>query len=207
MDKKKDKDREWKLYTKAYEIASRTGQIKTGTYGDPEQSGILDNYYHLISTEGKLLARFSKDQMRVSKRKGNEDGCGSGCACFMLGLGVSLLAGITLPAFMETNEQKEFRESVLAQNSIANIAKECTRKNTNNEINPTFNVPELNHHKFFPQDGDCNGDLNNLLSAISEEPTRFPSFFYNVVTGQKSCLHEGPTGSHNGCSARRDGKW
>ena len=68
-NKNKGKDREWKLYTKAYEIASRTGQIKTGTYGDPEQSGILENYYHLISTDGKLLARFSLDEMRFTKQK------------------------------------------------------------------------------------------------------------------------------------------
>ena len=54
-NKNKDQDSEWKLYTKAYELASRTGQIKTGTYGDPERSGILDNHYHLISTQGKLL--------------------------------------------------------------------------------------------------------------------------------------------------------
>ena len=203
-NKNKDKDSEWKLYTKAYEIASRTGQIKTGTYGDPEQSGILENYYHSISTDGKLLARFSLDEMRVSKPKGNGNGCGSGCACFMLGIFVSLLAGITLPKFLTL---EEFRGSALAMNSIVIIAKECAIKNTNNEINPTFNVPELDHHKFYPQDGVCNGDLNNLLSAISEKPTRHPSFFYNVVTGQKSCLHEGPTGSLNGCSARRDGKW
>ena len=201
MDKMNNKDREWKLYTKAYEIASRTGQIKTGTYGDPEQSRILDNFYHLISTEGKLLARFSLDQMRVSKQKGN----GSGCACFMLGIFVSLLAGITLPKFLTT---EEFRISGLAMNSIYIIVKECTLKNTNNEVNPTFNVPELDHpYKFYPQDGDCNGDLDNLLSAISDKPTRHPSFFYNLVTRQKSCSHEGPTGSLYGCSARRDGKW
>ena len=54
-NKNKDKDSEWKLYTKAYELASRTGKIKTGAYGDPEQSGILDNYYHLISTEENFL--------------------------------------------------------------------------------------------------------------------------------------------------------
>ena len=203
-NKNKGKDREWELYTKAYEIASRTGKIKTGTYGDPEQSGILEKYYHLISTDGKLLARFSLDKMRVSKQKGNGYGCGSGCACFMLGIFVSLLAGITLPKFLTL---EEFRGSALAMNSLAIIAKECAIKNTNNEINPTFNVPELDHHKFYPQDGVCNGDLNNLLSAISEKPTKHPSFFYNVVTGQKSCLHEGPTGSLNGCSARRDGKW
>ena len=204
-NKNKDKDSEWKLYTKAYEIASRTGQIKTGTYGDPEQSGILDNYYHLISTEGKLLARFSLDQMRVSKQKGNGNGSGSGCACFMLGIFVSLLAGMTLPKFLTT---EEFRKSGLAMNSIYSIAKECAIKNANNEINPTFNVPELDHpYKFYPQDGDCNGDLNNLLSAISDKPTRHPSFFFNMVTGQKSCLHEGPTGSLYGCSARRDGEW
>ena len=204
-NKNKGKDREWELYTKSYEIASRTGKIKTGTYGDPEQSGILENYYHLISTEGKLLARFSLDKMRVSKQKGNGNGCGSGCACFMLGIFVSLLAGISFPKFLQHEEF--IRGSGLAMNSIAFIAKECAIKNNNNEINPTFNVPELDHHKFYPQDGDCNGDLNNLLSAISEKPTRHPSFFYNVVTGQKSCLHEGPTGSLNGCSARRDGKW
>jgi len=107
-DKNKDNDREWKLYTKAYQIASRTGQIKTGTYSDLEQSGILDNYYHLISTEGKLLTRFSLDQMRASKQKGNWDvsgsGCASGCVCFLLGIFISLLAGITLPKFLTLGE-------------------------------------------------------------------------------------------------------
>jgi len=61
-NKNKSKDREWELHTKAYGIALRIGQIKTGTYGDPEQSGILENYYHLISSKGKLLARFSLEK-------------------------------------------------------------------------------------------------------------------------------------------------
>ena len=56
----------------------------------------------------------------------------------MLGIFVSLLAGITLPKFLTL---EEFRGSALAMNSIAIIAKECAIKNTNNEINPTFNVP------------------------------------------------------------------
>ena len=202
-NKNKDKDREWKLYTKAYELASRTGQIKTGTYGDPEQSGILDNYYHLISTEGKLLARFSLDQMRASKS--SENGCGSGCAWFMLGGGVTLatlVAAITLPVFLESPPAAS-----RATNLLATIAKECAVKKADGEINPTFGIPEVKHYIFSPENGDCNGDPNNLLSAISKKPSKYPSFFYNVVTGQKSCLHKGPTGSLLGCSARKDGEW
>ena len=202
-NKNKDKVREWELYTKAYEIASNKEQIKTGTYGDPEQSGILDNYYHLISTEGKLLARFSLDQMRASESSGNS--CGSGCAWFMLGGGVTLatlVAAITLPVFLESPPAAS-----RATNWLATIAKECAAKKADGDINPTFSIPEVKHYIFSPVNGDCNGDPNDLLSATSRKPSKYPSFFYNVVTQERSCLHKGPTGPLLGCSARKNGKW
>ena len=91
--------------------------------------------------------------------------------------------------------------------TLATITKECAQKKADGQINPTFNIPKLDHYTFSPVNGDCNGDQNNLLSAISRKPSKYPSFFYNVVTGQKSCLHKGPTGTFLGCSARKNGKW
>ena len=91
--------------------------------------------------------------------------------------------------------------------TLSTIAKVCEAKKTDGQINPTFSIPKLDHYTFSPVNGDCNGDQNNLLSAISRKPSKYPSFFYNVVTGQKSCLHKGPTGTFLGCSARKNGKW
>ena len=94
-----------------------------------------------------------------------------------------------------------------ATNTLATIAKECEVKKAYGDINPTFSIPKLEHYIFNPVNGDCNGDPNNLLSFISRKPSKYPSFFYNVVTGQKSCLHKGPTESLLGCSARKNGEW
>ena len=213
-NKNKDKDREWKLYTKAYELASRTGQIKTGTYGDPEQSGILDNYYHLISTEGKLLARFSIDQMRASKSIGN--GCGSGCAWFMLGGGVTLatlIIGITLPVLMESPPA-----GITATNRISIIAKECAAKIADGQINPTFIVPEVNGYKFKKNNNagfylennrklsgsTINCPTKGKIKIVSEDESKNPTFSYNLDTGKKVCTAESGTEAEKLCS---NGTW
>ena len=96
---------------------------------------------------------------------------------------------------------------VSAQNSLVLIAKECAVKKTNREINPIFDVPDLDHYTFKPVNGNCEGDENNLLTAVSEDLSKYPTFSYNVETRERTCSHEGPTGELNGCSTRRNGEW
>ena len=121
-------------------------------------------------------------------------------SCLIIMLLLNLIA---IPKYPQTNKAK----AAEAANTLATMAKVCAAKKADGEINPTFSIPELKHYIFSPENGDCNGDPNNLLSATSRKPSKYPSFFYNVVTGQKSCLHKGPTGSLLGCSARKNGEW
>ena len=195
MDKKKNKDREWKLYTKAYELASRKGQIKTGTYGDPEQSGILDNYYHLISTEGKLLARFSLDQMRGETIR---NGCLKGCAVFLGGFGVLFMAALLIPPFMDIEPKAR---ATAAANTLATIAKECAFKIAD-QGQGLITVPEVdgyksrkknvagfyigNDRKVYSATTNC--PTNGEMKFVSENESKYPTFSYNIDTGKKACF-------------------
>ena len=216
-DKNKDKDIEWKLYTKAYEIASRTGQIKTGTYTDPERSGILDSYYHLISTEGKLLARFPLDQLRALKQIGNGNGCGSGCAWFMLGGGVTLatlLAAIILPGFMDI---KPKAKASAAAATLATMVKECAAKIVD-QGQGLITVPEVDGYIsrkknvagfYIGNERKVHGatilcPTNGEIKLLSEDESELPTFSYNLDTGKKACFVDPGSGAEYLC---RNGEW
>ena len=94
-----------------------------------------------------------------------------------------------------------------ASSTVATTAKECAVKKISGDDNPTFIVPKSNKYTFLPASGNCNGDANGLLSAVSENSSKYPTYSYNVETGVKSCSHDGPNEELHGCSARRDGKW
>ena len=138
------------------------------------------------------------------KAKGN-NGCGCGCAGFLLGV---ILTAIGLPKWLETPEQTGFRKTTEVRNTIETIAKECSVKKVYPEkYEPTFDLPTLSGYTFLPVNGNCDGDENNLLTAKSKRSKQYPTFSYNVETGEKTCSHEGPTGLLHGCSARRNGEW
>ena len=212
-NKNKDKDREWKLYTKAYEIASSTGQIKTGTYGDPEQSGILDNYYHLISTEGKLLARFSLDQMRGETIR---NGCLKGCAVFLGGFGVLFMTALLIPPFMDIEPKAR---ATAAANTLATIAKECAFKIAD-QGQGLITVPEVDGYKsrkknvagfYIGKDrkvysATINCPTNGEMKFVSENESKYPTFSYNLDTGKKACFVDPGSDAEysRGC---KDGEW
>ncbi len=94
-----------------------------------------------------------------------------------------------------------------AINIIATSAKECAVKLADGVKNPTFTNSELKGYKFIPEDRSCSGDKNNLITAKSKKPEKYPTFSYNVETGTKLCSHNGPKEELSGCSARKNGKW
>ena len=49
--------------------------------------------------------------------------------------------------------------------------------------------------------------VNPLQFAANEDLSTYPTFSYNVETGEKTCSHDGPNEQLYGCSARRNGKW
>ncbi len=90
---------------------------------------------------------------------------------------------------------------------IREKAKECALKEASGEVNPIFYVPKLNQYLITPSDGNCDGDENNLITAISKETSKYPTYSYNMKTKEKTCSHDGPNEELHGCSAKSGGKW
>ena len=99
-------------------------------------------------------------------------------------------------------------ETSIAPNTLPQLAKECAVKKANGELDPKFyKIEDSNYYTFLPEDGDCDGDENNLITAQSKSTEKFPTYSYNVKTGVKTCSHDGPKEELHGCSARRNGEW
>ena len=94
-----------------------------------------------------------------------------------------------------------------ARINIGNIAKTCAINEATGEINSLFSVPKIDKYIIIPTTGDCNGDENNLITVMSQKPSKYPTYSYNVKTKEKTCSHDGPNEELHGCSAKRRGKW
>ena len=123
-----------------------------------------------------------------------------GTGCF---IGVWILFNLARPTGIDV----DLARASEAKNTLSNIAKVCVVKEAVGEENPTFTLPKLNKYTFSPVNGNCKGDANGLLSAVSENSSKYPTYSYNVKTGAKSCSHDGPKKKLHGCSARRNGEW
>ena len=129
---------------------------------------------------------------------------GCGCLCFW-GIAFGTFGFMfSLPGYDSSSPKAK---SSAAANIVATNAKECFARKANGEENPVFKIFQLRGYKIFPEDRNCNGDENNLLTAVSEDLSTYPTFSYNVETGEKTCSHNGPAEKLYGCSARKNGEW
>ena len=94
-----------------------------------------------------------------------------------------------------------------AKNTLSIIYKDCAVKKANGEERPTVTVQKVSKYTFLPASGNCYGDANGLIRAVSENPSKYPTYSYNVQKDAKTCSHDGPNEELHGCSARRDGEW
>ena len=96
---------------------------------------------------------------------------------------LAILAAIAIPAFTSINDKAA---TAAAQNTIAQIAKECAVKKANGDPY-TFNVPKPNSYTITPATGDCTGPIVATKDANSSAdlPT---SYTYTVTTGLKTCV-------------------
>ena len=97
--------------------------------------------------------------------------------------------------------------SLRARVAISTIANTCAAREANGGVNPIFEIPKLNQYSITPSDGDCNGDEHNLLTVMSQKPSKYPTYILNMKTKEKTCSHDGPNEELHGCSAKRRGKW
>ena len=145
--------------------------------------------------------------MKSAKGNGTNNGC-SGC----LGWSVTGITGIfflilftayTPPYSTDSNKSR----TAAAMNSVATAAKECAVLQANGEKNPTFTISKLKQYKILPEDRNCNGNENNLITALSTDLSKYPTYSYNVINGKKICFHNGENAQLFSCSAKRDGNW
>ena len=91
---------------------------------------------------------------------------------------------------------------------LLNIYKQCVVQNFEGVKDPILALPaSTNEYKFQLSDGNCNGDKNNLIKAVSNDLSKYPTFSINMKTGETICSHNGPREELYGCNARRNGKW
>jgi len=115
-----------------------------------------------------------------------------------------ILAIIAVPSFIDLGPSAVVEA---ARNSVATAAKECAVKEAKGEAKPSFSVSQLKAYKITPQTGDCRGDKNGLITAVSENKEKYPDFAVSLSPYSKSCSHNGPNEELHGCSARVNGTW
>ncbi len=109
-------------------------------------------------------------------------------------------------SFQQGIEMKD-PPSSRARVAIATIANTCAAIEANGEVNPILEIPKLNQYLITPSDGNCDGDENNLLTAVSQKPSKYPTYILNMKTKEKTCRHDGPNEELYGCTAKRRGTW
>jgi len=111
-----------------------------------------------------------------------------------------------LPQFMDDRGAPDFSRG--ARNTIKTAYKECAVKIAQGELNPSFSVLQIKHYSILPKDGNCAGDENGELAAISNDNRSHPDFYFLLSEPYtKRCVHSGKTEEFLGCSARVNGRW
>ena len=115
-----------------------------------------------------------------------------------------ILPFVAIPSFVNIQNRAN---SSAAKERLDNIAKECLEAFSNNDLTYSFPSFKFSGYKFYPLDGNCKGDENNLIKAKSENTKKYPTYSFNIETREKKCSHDGPNEELNYCSAKRNGEW
>ena len=190
------------LFKQALEIAIKEGKAQSSKDADTFNSGIFGENYLLFTRQKKLLISIPLENLKRNMKRDTGEGCimSFGCLSF-----IAIAIAIVIPSFINI---KGNHPSDAAGNIVATYAKECAVKKAQGELDPKFTkIKGLNYYTFTPVDTDCDGDENNLITAQSKNTEKFPTYSYNVKTGEKTCSHNGPNEELYGCSARSNGEW
>jgi len=93
-------------------------------------------------------------------------------------------------------------------NSLIQLAKECVVKLSDPAESNTFAAINLDGYSsitFAGSTTECSSSGEIIFE--SSDLKKYPTFKYNVSTGQRTCFHNGPTDQFLDCSSRKDGEW
>ncbi len=138
------------------------------------------------------------------------------CGCLgVIGI-LAVLAAIAIPSFNHIHWRAV---TPLTKRALIDIAKQCSEKKANGEINPKFFLSdsikrallEHEHYRFTPEDGSCAGDVKGKVSAIKHKRSRYLDFpkqlSINLSTGERTCLAGDSNNSTYDEEWCKDGKW
>ena len=116
---------------------------------------------------------------------------------------LAVLSAIAIPSFMSIADKAR---SAAAANTVATVAKECAVKIANDSVNvQTYAAVNLDGYTSFTVNGSTTNcsDTGDII-ATSADNTKYPTFTYNISTGEKTCVASGDAVGL-GCNA--SGKW
>ena len=149
----------------------------------------------------KAYLKNPKTQKVLSKKPGEE-----GFSLIELVVVVAVLAvlsAIAIPSFMSIADKAR---SAAAANTVAQVAKECAVKLVNDSSSTqTFSPVNLDGYTAFTVNGSTTNCSNTgSIVATSADNKKYPTFTYNIATGEKTCTATTDASKELGCPS---GKW
>ncbi len=116
---------------------------------------------------------------------------------------LAVLSAIAIPSFMSIADKAR---AAAASNTVATVAKECAVKLTNDPNNTqTFAAVNLDGYSAFTFKGSTTNCANDgEIIATSANTGKYPTFKYNVGTGEKTCVATTADSQKLGCT---NSKW
>ena len=120
---------------------------------------------------------------------------------YYLGLLVILyLPTLTIRKFTDTDLAEGNRNR--AKSYLVRAAKGCKDKELSGVKNPIFSFVDyqmVGEYLFIPEEVNCKGDVNNVITAQSKNLKLWPTYSYNLTTGERLCYQDARIRDIRGC--------
>ena len=121
---------------------------------------------------------------------------------------LAILAAIAIPSFTSINNKAR---ASAAANVVATTAKQCAVKYANGETTDAeLTIPKvsLDSYQSLEIDGsETKCSETGEIVALSSDESRYPTFTYNIETGDKDCVINGANAAEQKAVGCIGGKW
>tara|TARA_Y100001968_G_scaffold307704_1_gene325757 strand:- start:412 stop:879 length:468 start_codon:yes stop_codon:yes gene_type:complete len=118
---------------------------------------------------------------------------------------LAVLSAIAIPNFQSMTTKAR---AAAASNTVATIAKDCAVKYANGASGTGLNYPTVSldgYNSFVVNSSATACSDTGTIVATSSNTGTYPTFTYNIVTGDKTCTYTGSNYTAVGCNS--SGRW